>query len=70
MRRLPIRVRVTGAFALAMAVVLASTGWFLYVRLGSHLAAALDLELSVRAQDLGAVVGSPTVPSERLRACS
>ena len=57
MRRLPIRVRVTGAFALAMAIVLASTGWFLYARLGSHLAAALDLELSVRAQDLGAVVG-------------
>ncbi len=57
MKRLPIRLRVTAAFALAMAVVLASAGWFIYARLGSHLATALDLELSVRAQDLGAVVG-------------
>ena len=59
MRRLPIRMRVTAAFACAMAIVLASTGWFLYARLGSHLAAALDRELSVRAQDLGAVVARP-----------
>ncbi len=59
MRRLPIRVRVTAAFAVAMAVVLASTGWFVYSRLGSHLATALDLELNVRAQDLGAVVAQP-----------
>ena len=45
MSRLPIRLRVAAAFALAMAVVLAATGWFLYVRLGSHLALALDRDL-------------------------
>jgi len=54
--RVPIRVRVAAAFALAMAVVLAGTGWFLYARLGSHLALALDRELRLRAQDLAALV--------------
>ena len=61
MKRLPIRVRVTAAFAVAMAIVLAATGWFLYARLDSHLAATLDRELSVRADDLGAVVGRPGI---------
>ncbi len=56
MRRVPIRLRVAGAFALAMAIVLTGTAWFLYARLGSHLAAALDRELRLRAQDLGALV--------------
>ena len=56
MRRVPIRLRVAGAFALAMAVVLAGTAWFLYARLGSHLATALDRELRVRAQDMAALV--------------
>jgi signal transduction histidine kinase len=59
MSRLPIRVRVTGAFALAMAVVLAGTALFLYLRLGSDLATALDRELRVRAQDLAVVAGDP-----------
>jgi heavy metal sensor kinase len=57
--RIPIRLRVATAFAVAMAVVLAGTGWFLYARLGSHLATALDRELRVRAQDLGALVREP-----------
>ena len=56
MRRVPIRVRVAAAFAVAMAVVLVCTGWFLYARLGSHLSAALDRELRVRADDLSALV--------------
>lgn len=56
MRRIPIRQRVAAAFAVAMAIVLAGTGWFLYARLGSHLSVALDRELSVRAQDLGVLV--------------
>lgn len=59
MRRAPIRLRMAAAFAAAMAVVLAGTGWFLYARLGSHLEAALDRELRVRAQDLGALVREP-----------
>jgi signal transduction histidine kinase len=61
--RLPIRVRLAGAFALAMAAVLAGTASYLYVRLDSHLSAAVDRELRLRAQDLGVVVsrGAPTL---------
>ena len=55
MNRLPVRLRMTAAFAAAMAAVLAGTALFLYLRLGSHLATALDRELRVRAQDLAAV---------------
>jgi signal transduction histidine kinase len=54
--RLPIRLRVTAAMALAMAVVLAGLGWFLYARLESHLATALDTSLQVRADDLATLV--------------
>jgi signal transduction histidine kinase len=57
--RLPIRLRVTAAFALAMAAVLCGTALFLYVRLDSHLSTALDRELRVRAQDLAAVAADP-----------
>jgi two-component system OmpR family sensor kinase len=57
--RLPIRLRVMTAFALAMALVLAASGWFLYARLDSHLATALDRELEVRSQDLAALVKHP-----------
>ena len=59
MNRLPIRVRVTVAFAVAMAVVLAGSGWFLYARLGSHLALSLDRDLQLRTQDLAALVNAP-----------
>jgi two-component system OmpR family sensor kinase len=56
MRRIPIRLRVAAAFAVAMALVLAATGWFVYVRLGDHLLTALDSSLRVRADDLKALV--------------
>jgi heavy metal sensor kinase len=56
MRRAPIRLRVAAAFALAMAVVLAGTALFLYLRLGSHLSSAVDRDLRLRAQDLAALV--------------
>lgn len=59
MSGLPIRFRVTAAFALAMALVLAGSGWFLYARLESHLATALDTALRVRAQDLATLVRQP-----------
>ena len=59
MSRLPIRIRVTAAFAVAMAAVLAASGLFLYLRLGSHLETALDRELQLRAQDLAALVSQP-----------
>jgi len=56
MSRLPIRLRVAAAFAVAMAVVLAGTGAFVYARLGTDLNRALDQELRLRAQDLSALV--------------
>jgi two-component system OmpR family sensor kinase len=59
MRRVPIRLRVAGAFAVAMAIVLAGTSLFLYLRLASHLALALDRQLRLRAQDLTALVQDP-----------
>ena len=59
MSRLPIRGRVTIAFSVAMAAVLAGSGWFLYARLGSHLALALDRDLQLRTQDLAALVNGP-----------
>ena len=67
MSRLPIRLRVTAALALAMALVLAASGWFLYARLESHLATALDTALKVRADDLGTLVRQPgaSLSSER-----
>lgn len=59
MSRLPIRLRVTAAFAIAMAAVLAASGMFLYLRLHSHLALSLDRELQLRAQDLAALISDP-----------
>ncbi len=59
MKRLPIRARVAAAFAVAMAIVLAGTGAFLYARLGADLAGALDQDLRLRAQDLSALVAQP-----------
>ena len=67
MSRLPIRLRVTAAFALTMALVLAALGWFLYARLESHLQTELDTSLQVRADDLRALVreGGSLAPSGR-----
>jgi heavy metal sensor kinase len=56
MSGVPIRIRVTAAFAVVMALVLAASGWFLHARLSSHLATALNRELELRSQDLGALV--------------
>lgn len=60
--RLPIRLRVAAAFAVAMTVVLAASGIFLYARLESHLALALDRQLQQRAEDLAALLASPATP--------
>ena len=59
MSRIPIRVRVAAGFAVAMALVLAATGLFLYARLGDDLARALDQDLRLRGQDLSALVREP-----------
>lgn len=54
--RLPLRVRLTLVFSVAMALVLAGAGWFVYERVGSDLNKALDQQLRGRAQDLSALV--------------
>lgn len=56
MSRLPIRIRLTLAFALVMAVVLAATGLFLYLRLASALDRTIDQGLEARAADVAALV--------------
>lgn len=64
MSRLPIRARLTLAFAIAMAIVLAAIGAFLYVRLGSSLDEAIDESLQARTTEIAAL---PTFP-EQVRA--
>ena len=56
MSRLPLRVRLTLAFALAMALVLAAVGALLYVRLGDSLLEQVDESLVVQAPALAALV--------------
>jgi signal transduction histidine kinase len=64
MSRIPIRLRVAGAFALAMALVLATTGFFLYKRVDSHLSTSLNHALELRSHDLTEVVVEPGKPLE------
>jgi heavy metal sensor kinase len=59
MKHVPIRVRMAAAFALAMAIVLAATAWFLYTRLDSQLSTTLNRNLRLRAEDLIALVKQP-----------
>jgi signal transduction histidine kinase len=56
MSRLPIRIRLTLAFTLVMAVVLAATGLFLYLRLASTLDTGIAQGLRTRAADVAALV--------------
>ncbi len=55
MSRLPIRVRVTLAFAAVMAVVLGGVGLFLYLRLEAQLDESLDTALRSRATEVAAL---------------
>jgi two-component system, OmpR family, sensor kinase len=55
MSRFPIRLRLTLAFAIAMAVVLAATGAFLYFRLASSLDEGVDENLAARLRDVSAL---------------
>ena len=57
MSRLPLRWRLTLAFAGVMAVLLAVTGAFLYVRLGNTLDEQIDQSLRARADDVAVLVG-------------
>ena len=56
LRRLPIRLRLTLAFAAAMALVLAGTGAFVYFRMENALDQSVDQGLRSRASDLTALV--------------
>jgi two-component system, OmpR family, sensor kinase len=57
MSRLPIRVRLTLGFALAMALVLAATGAFLYLRLQASLDDAIAESLEQRSLEVDVKVG-------------
>jgi two-component system OmpR family sensor kinase len=54
--RLPIKARLTLAFALAMVVLLCGAGLLVYKHVGDDLARSLDQSLRSRAQDLSALV--------------
>ena len=56
MSRLPIRVRLTLAFALVMTVVLAAVGAFLHARMGAALAEQIDESLAARAAALTGLI--------------
>lgn len=56
MSRLPIRIRLTLVFAVAMAAVIAGVGWLVYAHLANDLSRSLDQELRARAQDVSALV--------------
>jgi two-component system OmpR family sensor kinase len=56
MNRVSLRLRLTVAFVLAMALLLAAAGTFLYVRLGSALDEQIDSTLRTRADDVAALV--------------
>ncbi len=56
MRRIPIRLRVTLAFGLVMAAVLAGTGLLVYLRLESGLDSTINQGLRSRAGDLAGLV--------------
>ena len=56
MSRLSLRLRLTLAFVVAMALLLAAAGAFLYVRLGSALDEQIDSALRTRADDVTALV--------------
>jgi signal transduction histidine kinase len=61
-KRVPFRVRIAAAFAVAMAGVLAATGAYLYAQLGADLNRALDQDLRLRGQDLSTVVANRAAP--------
>jgi two-component system OmpR family sensor kinase len=56
MSRVPIRLRVTLAFALAMAVLLAALGYFIYARFESEFSEQIDQSLRTHGDDIAALV--------------
>src|SRR5262245_25013251 len=61
--RIPLRLRLTLAFALSMAALLAGLGIFLHLRLGSELLRGIDLELRSRAGSIAGALNEPGRPS-------
>ena len=61
MKRLPVRVRLTLAFAAVMAVVLAATGLFVYLRFQSQLDGNLNASLRSRGTELAALADDDAV---------
>ncbi|HSI80602.1 MAG TPA: ATP-binding protein [Solirubrobacterales bacterium] len=59
MSRVPIRLRITAVFALAMAVVLAGLGLFVYLRLGTELDRSIEQGLRSRAGEVAALARAP-----------
>lgn len=59
MSRVPIRLRVTGAFTAAMALVLIGVGIFLFLRQEAQLGESIDNGLRSRAEELSAHAGAP-----------
>ncbi len=68
MSRVPIRIRLTAAFALAMVLVLAAAGTFVYLRLSDDLNESVDAALQSRAAAVLAsgapAAGTPGDPEE------
>jgi two-component system, OmpR family, sensor kinase len=58
MSRLPIRLRVTLAFALVSAVVLAALGYFVYARFDSELSEQIDQGLRAHGDDIAGLVAA------------
>lgn len=56
LQRLPIRLRLTLTFAAGMALVLAATGTFVYLRMRSELTGVVDQGLQNRASDIATLV--------------
>jgi two-component system, OmpR family, sensor kinase len=67
MERIPIRLRLTLAFALAMAFVLAAVGFVLYALMESSLDSAVERNLRGRAADVAALMdhGAVGLPEEQ-----
>src|SRR3954464_14936819 len=56
MRRVPIRIKLTLAFTVVMALVLLATGLFLYLRLASEFDRTVNQGLRTRAGDVEALI--------------
>jgi two-component system, OmpR family, sensor kinase len=66
--RLPLRLRLTLPFAVAMAVVLAATGFFIDARVGNQLLGSVDQSLRVQAEEIASHADRAGAAPDRDRA--